>query len=227
MAQKSEQTRQVVLDTALRLFRQEGYAATTMRRIATEAGLSPSNAYYYFSGKDELVQELYRQLQVEHRQAAAPGIEPGARLEVNLAHVLHRGLDTNAPYHAFGSTLLASALAPGSPVNPFGPDQAEAREAATGLMAEVVRASSGVPGGALGERLPHLLWLAYMGVTLFWVLDTSEEQRRTRVLVDGAAPLISRVLRLSRLPVGRGLTEDALGLMDRLTTGAEQADGRA
>ena len=131
MAQKSEQTRQVVLDTALRLFRQEGYAATTMRRIATEAGLSPSNAYYYFSGKDELVQELYRQLQVEHRQAAAPGIEPGARLEVNLAHVLHRGLDTNAPYHAFGSTLLASALAPGSPVNPFGPDQAEAREAQT------------------------------------------------------------------------------------------------
>ena len=78
------------------------------------------------------------------RMAAAPGIEPGARLEVNLAHVLHRGLDTNAPYHAFGSTLLASALAPGSPVNPFGPDQAEAREAATGLMAEVVRASSGV-----------------------------------------------------------------------------------
>ena len=66
-----------------------------------------------------------------------------------------------------------------------------------------------------------------MGVTLFWVLDTSEEQRRTRVLVDGAAPLISRVLRLSRLPVGRGLTEDALGLMDRLTAGAEQAGGRA
>ena len=45
-----------------------------VRQIATEAGLSPSNAYYYFSGKDELVQELYRQLQVEHRQAAAPGI---------------------------------------------------------------------------------------------------------------------------------------------------------
>ena len=47
------------------------------------------------------------------------------------------------------------------------------------------------------------------------------------MLVDGAAPLISRVLRLSRLPVGRGLTADALGLMDRLTAAAEQAGRRA
>ena len=75
--------------------------------MAETADVSPRTFFNYFSGKDELVQELYRQLQVEHRQAAAPGIEPGARLEVNLAHVLHRGLDTNAPYHAFGSTLLA------------------------------------------------------------------------------------------------------------------------
>ena len=59
---RSAATRGLVVETALRLFREEGYEATTMRRIASEAGLSPSNAYYYFSGKDELVQELDRQM---------------------------------------------------------------------------------------------------------------------------------------------------------------------
>lgn len=222
-APKPPGTRDLVVATALRLFREAGYEGTTMRRIATEAGLSPSNAYYYFAGKDELVQELYRRIQEEHRRVAAPGIRQGARLQENLGHVLHTGLDTMAPYHGFGSTMLAAALRPGSPVNPFGPQSAEAREAAVGLMHEVVRASGGVPGGALRERLPHLLWLASMGVTLHWVLDSSEGQRRTRTLVDGAAPLLDRALRLSRLPVGRGLTEDVLTLVDRLVEPEERA----
>lgn len=217
---RSAATRGLVVETALRLFREEGYEATTMRRIASEAGLSPSNAYYYFSGKDELVQELYRRVQDEHRTLAAPRIEQGAPLAHNLTAVLHAGLDTMAPYHAFGSTMLATALRPGSPVNPFGEESTTSRAAATGLMEQVVRVSTGVPGGATGERLPHLLWLAHMGVTLHWVLDTSPAQSRTRTLVDGGAPLLARVLRLSRLPVGRGLTDDLLTLVDRLTPAA-------
>ena len=51
-------TGQKLIDTALRLFRDDGYRATTMRRIATEAGVSLGNAYYYFASKDDLVHEL-------------------------------------------------------------------------------------------------------------------------------------------------------------------------
>ena len=61
-------TRQLIVDTALRLFEERGYAATTMRAIATEAGLAPSNAYYWFANKDELVQAFYLRIQQEHAQ---------------------------------------------------------------------------------------------------------------------------------------------------------------
>ena len=49
---KSEQTRALILETAMRLFQERGYDKTTMRAIAAEAGVSVGNAYYYFDGKD-------------------------------------------------------------------------------------------------------------------------------------------------------------------------------
>jgi len=39
-ASKSEQTRTLIVETALRLFRENGYDRTTMRSIAKEAGVS-------------------------------------------------------------------------------------------------------------------------------------------------------------------------------------------
>ena len=54
----SEDTKALVRATALRLFRERGYAATTMRAIAQEAGVATGNAYYHFASKDHLVQEL-------------------------------------------------------------------------------------------------------------------------------------------------------------------------
>ena len=65
----------------------------------------------------------------------------------------------------------------------------------------------------LHEDLPELLWLAQLGVTLFWVHDVSPGQRRTRTLVEGIAPLIGRLVRLSRLPVVRGAADDVLALV--------------
>ena len=73
-------------------------------------------------------------------------------------------------------------------------------------------ASPAVPTG-LRDELPELLWLAQLGVTLFWVYDGSPGQRRTRTLVEGVAPLIGRLVRLSRLPVLRGASEDVLALV--------------
>lgn len=83
-------------------------------------------------------------------------------------------------------------------------------------MQEVAEASTRTPGGRTGERLPELLWLAFMGVTLFWVLDPSPHARRTALLIDGAAPLIGRLAPLARIPVGRALADEAISLMDRV-----------
>lgn len=215
-ASKRERTRELLADTALQMFRERGYEATTMRAIAQAAGVSTGNAYYHFEGKEAFVQELYRRIQREHLIRVRAGGPQSRTLAENLRVVLHTGVAVMAPYHAFGSTLLGTALRTGSPSSPFSASSAEARTAAVGLMREAVARSTNAPGGRVGERLPELLWLAYMGVTLFWVLDTSPDRRRTALLIDGLAPLMGRLVGLTRVPGGRKLAHDAIDLLDRI-----------
>lgn len=57
---KSSATRSLLLDAAERIMRDEGYAAATSRRVATDAGVSPKLVHYYFPTMDELFLALYR-----------------------------------------------------------------------------------------------------------------------------------------------------------------------
>ncbi|MGH1562474.1 TetR family transcriptional regulator [Mumia sp. DW29H23] len=209
----AKDTRERLVAAALALFREAGYQATTMRRIADEAGLSLGNAYYYFSGKDELVHELYVEVQREHRDRALADLVAGASLADNLRVVLHAGLDVMAPYHGFGTTFVQQALPASSDASPFSERSADARSMAVGLMDHVVATSKvRVPGGLRG-RLPTLLWILYLGVTLHWVVDASPDQVRTRALVDRLAPVVAKAVALARLPVARGLVDDVVALV--------------
>ncbi|WP_315914286.1 TetR family transcriptional regulator [Arthrobacter sp. lap29] len=214
LERKSDQTKALVRQSALGLFRSQGYAKTTMRAIAEEAGVSLGSTYYYFASKDELVLELYRESVTEQRAAASAALQDKSGLGERLKAALHAGVDAMTPYHAFGGAFVGSALPPQSAVNPFGPASAEVREDAIGTFRQVVEGAK-VPA-FLRAQLPELLWLGYMGVVLFWVYDHSEDQRRTRALIDGAAPLIAKLVGLSRLPVVKPLIEEALALKARV-----------
>ena len=48
---KGDQTKALILETALEMFRERGYDNTTMRAVAQKAGVSLGNAYYYFRSK--------------------------------------------------------------------------------------------------------------------------------------------------------------------------------
>lgn len=69
---KSERTREAILAAAARLFRYEGYHATTMRDIAQEAGIEAGSIYYHFQSKDQILSEVLelgvRQLYEEVRE---------------------------------------------------------------------------------------------------------------------------------------------------------------
>ncbi|WP_207345820.1 TetR family transcriptional regulator [Arthrobacter sp. E3] len=211
---KSAQTKAKVLDAALGMFRSQGFAKTTMRAIAAEAGVSLGSAYYYYASKDELVLELYRESVVEQSTAASLAMQGNSGLGNRIKLAMHAGIDALTPYHGFGGTFISSALPPQSAVNPFGEASAEVREAAVGLFSEAVDGAK-IPA-FLRAQLPELLWLAYMGVVLFWVYDSSANQRRTRTLIDGAAPLIAKLVSFSRLPVVKPLVEEALALKDKV-----------
>ena len=55
MQRRRDATRIAILRAAGRIFRERGFAETSMRDIAAAADLSVANLYHHFSGKDEIL----------------------------------------------------------------------------------------------------------------------------------------------------------------------------
>jgi AcrR family transcriptional regulator len=200
------------VDTAIRLFREQGYDKTTMRAIASEAGLSVGNAYYYFPSKDHLVQEFYVMIQREHSQAAAAVLAVETQFAARLHGVLVAALEVIAPYHGFAGKFIKVAADPSSPLSPFSDDSDPAREISLRIYRDLVSGTTTKIDPELRDELPDLLWLSQLAVTLFWVHDRSPGQAKTRLLVDRAVPLADRLISLSRLRVLRSATREGLAL---------------
>ncbi|MFI6085902.1 TetR family transcriptional regulator [Streptomyces sp. NPDC051217] len=219
-ASRSEQTRTLILETALRLFEEKGYDRTTMRSIAGEAGVSVGNAYYYFSSKEHLVQGFYDRIAAEHAAAVRPVLADETDLAVRLTGVLLTWLDIAEPYHRFAAQFFKNAADPDSPLSPFSPDSAPAREAAVAIHERVLAGSSARIDPQLAEQLPHLLWLMQMGLVLYWVYDRTEDAGRSRRLVVRATPVVARVIALSRYRLLRPVVHQLHELLLEFMPGA-------
>src|SRR5215813_10064741 len=69
-AGKGEQTRSLILETALEMFSERGYEETTMRAIAEKAGVALGNTYYHFRSKEHLIQAYYSRMHELHMDSS-------------------------------------------------------------------------------------------------------------------------------------------------------------
>ena len=79
-----EESRQRILDAALRLFARYGYAATSVRRIAEEAGIAQGLLYNYFDSKEALLRSMLERSAADVERSlleAAGGATPQERIE--------------------------------------------------------------------------------------------------------------------------------------------------
>lgn len=218
-ATRGEQTRALILATALRLFEEQGYDRTTMRAIAAEAGVSVGNAYYYFDSKEHLIHAFYGQNTERHVAAARPVLDSDRDLVARLRGVLRAWVEVNQPYHEFAGAFFKTAADPHRPMSPFSRDSAPARERVTGLFREVIEGSDAKIPPALRSELPNLLWLYNMGVVLYWVHDRSAGTKKTYELIDRTVPLVVRLIGMARFRVMRGVLDDVLELIRSLSGG--------
>jgi AcrR family transcriptional regulator len=205
---KSEQTRALILETALRLFQERGYDKTTMRAIAQEAGVSVGNAYYYFAGKEHLIQGFYDRIGAEHQVAIRPVLEREKDLEARIAGVLKAWLDVAEPYHEFAAQFFKNAADPESPLSPFSPESTGPREESIAIHREVLAGSKAKVPEELRDVLPELMWLSQMGLVLYWVFDRTEGRERSYRLAERGARLTTRGVSLARFRVLRPLVHE-------------------
>ena len=96
-------TRQQILDASLRLFSERGFARTTVRDIARQAGITDAAIYYHFDSKRELLEAL-----VEER-GFLNSLQNLARLQADapLQETLHWTAARRAGHHGRQSRLPA------------------------------------------------------------------------------------------------------------------------
>jgi AcrR family transcriptional regulator len=85
---KKARTRASIREHALRLFREQGYAATRVEQIAEAAEVSPATFYRYFPTKEDVVlQDDFDVITLEALEAQPPGLSPLTAVRAAVAAV--------------------------------------------------------------------------------------------------------------------------------------------
>ncbi len=212
---KGEATRQHVLETALKLFRRRGFERTTMRDIAEGAGLSLGAAYHYFRSKDELVVAYYEWMQAEHERLAQAACPPNADLRTKLSTLFRTKLDLLGGDRKLLAALFGNLGDASHPLSVFSKKTTAIRERSISQFVAVFDEPS-VPNDLRG-LIGRALWLAHLGVFLFFIHDGSPKQARTHKLVDMLVDLVASGIPLLTHPLAapiRGRLLDLLAELD-------------
>src|SRR4029434_5207541 len=150
-----EQTRELILNSALDLLGEHGYEKTTMRAIAKRAGVSLGNAYHYFGSKELLIQAFYHRLHEEHLAVTRPALERETTFKGLLLTVIPQKISTLEPYHEFAGVLFKTAADPHSPLNPFAHDSAPVRSDSIKFFEELLVDTQARIPADLRAELPY------------------------------------------------------------------------
>ncbi len=86
---KKAKTRAAIREHALRLFREQGYSATTIEQIADAAEVSPATFFRYFPTKEDVVlQDDFDIVTIEALEAQPPELSPVAAFRAAAAATL-------------------------------------------------------------------------------------------------------------------------------------------
>lgn len=215
----SKDTRQKILDAALDLFRERGFAESTMREIASRAGVATGLAYYYFKSKDAIVLAFYQRAK-EDLAEKLESAQKDKRLSSRLQALIEAKFDYFRPNRAFLGALMSHAADAASPLSPFGEPSREVREFD---LAHFERALAETRTSVPADLAPHIakiIWFYQMGLILFWIYDRSEGQRRTQQLLEKSLDMVVTLIKLSSLPLLRPARKRILDIIAIVEGGA-------
>ncbi len=188
---RADFTKQLLYDTAMKLFAKDGFEKTTMRAIAARAGVAPGASYYHYPSKESLIQAYYEKLHVDHEEALTDFLSEEKNFAERLLRVVRLKIELAEPHKDMARALYRVAANPESPLSPFSKESEELRVKALRIFEQVVEGSDQKFHPEIRKLLPKYLWMYQMAVILFWIYDTSKESKRTFELIEQTVPLIT------------------------------------
>jgi AcrR family transcriptional regulator len=198
---KAEETRDRILDAALRLFRERGFEQTTMREVAVEAGVATGAAYYYYRSKEDLVMAFYLRTDEEAQDAFANVIASSKELKKRVRGLIEVKFAQFLEHRSLLAALLKAGVDPRARLSPFGKETKDVRDDNIEWFARALDGSDVNAPKDIAADLPRLLWMYHMGLMYFWIIDESPGQRRTQRLIDATLDLLIQLLKVSTLPL--------------------------
>src|SRR5580704_14478472 len=208
---KGEQTRRQIFYSALELFREGGFDATTMQDIAMRANVVKSAAYYYFPSKEAIVKTYYETVQAEQETLCSAAFADSTNLKARLGIAMHSKFDLTKNDRKLLGVVFRYTGEPGHPLSCLGPATAEIRRRSTQVFRDAI-AKEKMPRD-LQLLLPVALWALQMGLLVMFLYDSSQQQRRTRRLASGSLDLALKLLGLVKLPVLKPVRTRILALL--------------
>lgn len=210
---KGEQTRRAIFESALRLFREKGFEAATMREVAARAGVALGAAYYYFPSKEAIIQSYYDIVQAEHARRVDDALS-SRRMELKerLRIALHSKLDIVNDDRKLLGVVFRYSGEPSHPLSCLGPATASIRRESIEVFARAI-GDERLPKD-LQQLLPVAIWALHMGLLILFLYDDSPDQARTRRLTDSAVDLTVRLLSLAKNPLLRRVRTQVVRLLD-------------
>lgn len=208
---RGEAAREQILDTAIRLFRKNGFDETTMRGVAADAGVALGLTYHYFPSKESLVMAYYERVQREHRAVAYERVMKMRNLRYRLAMLHQSKLDILNNDRKLLGALFRYTGNPEHPLSFLGKGTAALRKDCMNLFAEAMEGEK-LPDD-LRELLPVAMWALHMGVLLYFLYDPTPGQIRTRKLIERSMDVAMSFVTLAKLPLLRPVRRSVMGLL--------------
>ena len=192
-----------------------------MRDIAEAAGLALGASYHYFPSKDALVQAYYEWMQGEHERLVHAASAPEADLRAVISTLLFTKLDLLRRDRRLLGALFGDLGDASHPLSLFGRKTAAVRERS--IRQFVAAFEDPLVPEEIRGLLGRTLWLAHLGVLLFFIHDSSPNQTRTRKLVDRLVDLVASGVSLFAHPLAAPIRTQLLDLVAELdpTQGAK------
>lgn len=160
-------SRRLILETALRLFAERGYAGTSIRDIAAACGLQGPTIYSHYPSKEHVLSELVRIAHEEHLRRVRTALlesQPDPRDQIRAYVRAHVGFHTDFPMLAVVGNTELHMLSPelGQPIY-------QVRKQSEQTLMDI--AQRGIDRGAFTVPHPWLAVAAIGGMGLrvaFW-----------------------------------------------------------
>ena len=195
------------------MFREKGFAETSMREVAARAGVATGLAYYYFSSKDAIVLAFYQQAKVD-LGPLLEGAQTGRKLEERLAALIQAKFRYFAPNRKFLGALMGHAADPANPLSPFAAESREVREQDLAQFGRALAETATSVPDDMAAALPKILWMYQMGLILFWIYDRTEGQERTARLLEASVRMVALLIKLGSLPLVKPARKAVLELVE-------------